>query len=131
MKRTLAGNSLVGILVAFLIVVVGVMFFVTGGFGTIKNKDGEEYSRPDGLGKTTIGRARYAAEDSVCRQQLGQIRGLIQVYEIDSEDAHPDSLANVSGMPAGYDKCPVGKEPYEYDKETGKVSCPHTGHEKY
>ncbi len=131
MRRKLAGNSLVGILVAFVIVVLGVVFFVTGGMGTIQNEDGEEYSRPDGLGKTTIGRARYAAEDSVCRQQLGQIRGLVQLAEDPVEETFPETLATVSGMPAGYDKCPVGKEAYDYDKETGKVSCPHKGHEKY
>jgi hypothetical protein len=58
------------------------------------------------------------------------VRGLIQIYEIDSE-GHAASLADVSGIPAGYAQCPVGKEPYEYDEETGKVKCVHLGHEKY
>lgn len=131
MRRLSSGNSLVGILVAFLIVVVAVVFFVTGGMGTIKNKDGEEYKRADGKGQTTIGRARYAAEDSVCRQQLGQVRGLIQLAMDPVDEVYPESLANVSGMPAGYAQCPIDKVPYEYDKETGKVKCNHPGHEKY
>jgi hypothetical protein len=122
---------LIGVLVAFAVLVAGAAFFATGGFGTIKNEEGEEYSRPDGLGKTTLGRARYAAEDSVCRQRLGQVRGLISLAADPVEETFPESLQQVSGLPQGYDKCPVGDEPYEYDDATGVVSCVHLGHEKY
>ncbi len=129
MKRTLAGNSLVGILVSFMIIVVAVMFFVTGGFGMLGGE--EERERADGLGQTTLGRARYAAEDSVCRTQLSQVRQLVDLSKDQVDEVYPAGLSQVSGLPAGYDKCPIGKEQYTYDPATGEVTCPHTGHEKY
>ena len=130
MRKLAAGNSLVGILVAFLIVVIGVVFLTTGGLGLIKNEKGENYERPDKLGQTTLGRARYAAEDTVCRQQLGQVRGMIQVEMEPADEVYPSSLTDLR-LPKDYDKCPIGKEPYEYDSATGKLKCVHPGHEKY
>ena len=130
-RRTLSGNSLVGILVAFLVVVLAVVFFVTGGMGTIKNEEGEEYKRADGLGNTTLGRARYAAEDAACKTQLGQVRGLVSLASDPVDDTFPGELNDVGGLPNGYDKCPIGSEPYTYDAATGEVKCVHLGHEEY
>jgi hypothetical protein len=120
-----------GVIVAFLIVVVATVFFVTGGMGMLSSGDEDKYERPDGLGKTTIGRARYAAEDSACRTQLSQVRQMVMINTEPTDDTRPESLDQISGMPAGYAQCPIGKEPYEYDPATGKVECVHPGHEKY
>jgi len=43
----------------------------------------------------------------------------------------PKTLAEVRGLGNDMKQCPIGKEPYEYDPATGKVHCPHPGHEKY
>ena len=127
MSRLQKGQSLVGTIVAVLILVGVAVYFFTGGFGD-KNPENE---REDGKGSTIIGKSRYAAEDDVCRQQLSQIRQLVQVAMDPVEDTYPASLSEVGGMPSGYDKCPIDHEDYEYDSTDGTVTCPHAGHENY
>lgn len=129
MYRTRRGSSLIGILISMLIIVLATVFFVMGGMGPM----GIEPMKPraDGLGETMIGQARYTTEDTVCQVQLQQIRGLVQLAMDHVDEVYPDSLGQVSGMPTGYDKCPIGKEPYSYDASSGRVKCPHPGHENY
>lgn len=126
MSRLTNGSSLIGTLVAFFVLVGVAVYYFTGGFG---GKDPENV-RPDGKGQTIIGSSRYAAEDSVCRTQLGQVRQLIMI-DTTVDDTYPATLESVSGMPPDYATCSIDDEPYDYDPMTGTVSCPHAGHENY
>lgn len=121
-----AGNwSLLGIVVALAIVcVLAATYFMKPGGS----------ARPDGKGTTTVGAVLYSAKDTTCKHNLSQIRQIIGI-EVetsgDSEPTYPASLDEVRGVGGEMKKCPVGKEPYGYEPTTGKVSCPHAGHEKY
>lgn len=122
------GSSMIGVAVSILIVVIATMFFVMGGFGLL---GGEKKERPDGQGETLVGRSLLKAQDGKCKTQLEQVRGLISMASDPVDNTHPGSLAEVSGLPTGYDKCPIGKEQYKYDPATGEIECPHLGHEEY
>lgn len=121
-----AGNwSLLGIVVALAIVcVLAATYFMKPGGS----------SRPDGKGTTTVGAALYSAKDTQCKNHLDQIRQIISI-EVetsgDTEPTYPASINDVRGIGSSMKQCPIGKEPYAYDPATGKVSCPHPGHEKY
>jgi type II secretory pathway pseudopilin PulG len=117
-------NTLLGLL--FVILIVGVLYaiYLGGGFGTTAMPE-----RADKVGRTTIGRSAAAAKDVVCRNNLQQIRMAIQVEQTNS--GNPTSLADLPGFTAESLNCPIGHEPYTYDASTGKVTCPHPGHESY
>jgi Tfp pilus assembly protein PilE len=120
------GNTLVGLLVtiALMAVLAVALFKGSGMFGA------EKASRPDGHGTTVLGSAEWAARDTVCRSNLGQVRAALQIAESTNEEKYPETLQETK-LPKEFYKCPVGKEKYLYDPATGKVSCPHPGHEKY
>lgn len=69
------------------------------------------------------------ARDTVCRSNLDQIRSAIQTQTIGG-GSPPSSLSDLA-LPPDITKCPSGGEPYRYDASTGRVSCPHPGHEGY
>ena len=129
MKRLLAGESLMGVMIAMAVVAFAVVFFVSGGFGMMGGEEKE--GRDDGLGKTLIGQARYAAEDRACKTQLEQVRQLVGLATDPVDNTRPTALSEVDGLPTGYDRCPIDKQNYEYDAATGEVTCPHEGHEDY
>jgi hypothetical protein len=87
-------------------------------------------TRMDGHGTTTLGAAEWAAKDTVCRSNLGQVRMALQLAQQTNDDKYPETLQETK-LPKEFYKCPVGKEKYLYDPATGQVSCPHPGHEKY
>ena len=60
MKGKQKGISLIGTLVALVIVLGATAFYFTGGLGLME----EPPERPDGKGETIIGRSMYAAKDS-------------------------------------------------------------------
>jgi len=118
---------MVGVIVAVAIVILlGIVFTVGSGALTGKATS----SRPDGNGKTLVGKALYRAKDEVCRSNLGQIRQSIQVNTDAVENTYPESL-EATKLGDTYYKCPIGGEAYVYDPQTGRVTCPHPGHEKY
>lgn len=88
-------------------------------------------ARADGKGNTVPGLVKLSAEDDVCRSNLGQVRLAIQVAQSSGEDAAPQSLSELPGLPKSFLSCPLSKEPYAYDPSTGTVRCVHPGHEKY
>jgi hypothetical protein len=47
-----------------------------------------------------------------------------------NEDQPPADVRETK-LPAEFYACPIGKEAYLYDAASGKVQCPHPGHEKY
>lgn len=94
---------------------------------------GGEATRKDGKGTTTVGAAMWKSKDTQCKNNMSQIRQLIyvQVSASGDEEPNPASLNEVQGLPSSMRNCPIGKEAYQYDPSTGKVNCPHPGHEKY
>jgi len=121
------GMSMIGTMVAIVIVLGATAFFITGGLGFMEGPE----ERADGKGKTLIGGARYTAEDTVCQTQLGQVRQWILISMGPVNNTYPVSLSSVGSLPRGYDTCPIDDEQYDYVPSTGSVSCPHLGHENY
>lgn len=116
--QTLAASLVVIAILAILAIVV---IQGTGGSG--------KSSRADGRGTTRLGMVKARAEDTVCVQTLQQVRQGIAVYQT-TDDTFPPTLQDTR-LGQRFYECPMGKEPYEYNSETGKVSCKHPGHEKY
>ncbi len=94
------------------------------------------YIWPRYIGGKSSGPAKYTgpvtqARDTVCRSNLSQLRASIQALSAsDPEGRAPQSLVDL-GLPAEMQRCPTGGEPYRYDAATGRVQCPHPGHESY
>lgn len=121
------GNSLIAILVTVAIIILLTIVFTVGS-GALTGKQGS--SRPDGNGKTLVGKSLYRARDEVCRSNLNQVRQSISIIMDPTENTFPDSIEETK-LGDDFYKCPIGKEPYVYDKTTGQVHCVHPGHEKY
>ena len=95
-----------------------------------KSKDAPA-PRKDGKGLTVPGRVALAAKDDVCKSNLEQIRASISIaYSSSGDSAYPASLEETK-LGNDFYKCPIGKEAYTYDPQTGQVHCPHKGHEGY
>lgn len=122
---TLAATLITVVIVLILAVVLfkGTSVFGQPGSAAVK-------ARPDHLGTTVLGRARYDAKDDVCRSNLASLRQAIQIFESSNDDQPPASLADTK-LGSDFYRCPVGHEPYVYDASTGTVHCIHPGHEKY
>lgn len=120
------GKSLIGLLVAVVIVILASLAFITGKVPGMSG--GPE--RADGKGETLIGKSVYAAKDDVCKTNLGQLRQSIEINTDPVEGTKPETIEDTK-LGASYYSCPVGKEAYVYDKATGRVRCPHRGHEEY
>lgn len=119
---------MVGIIVSAAIIVGAAVFFAVGSkSGALGAKSSE---RPDKKGETLVGKSIYAAKDEKCRSDLGQLRAAIQIATDPVDDTHPATLEETR-LGADFYKCPVGGEAYVYDPQTGKVHCPHPGHENY
>lgn len=124
MKR---GFSLIEILA-----VIGILA-VLGTIATVglRSSSGAPSSRKDGKGATVMGQSMLRAKDEVCRSNVNQVRQMLNVASTGGEDGYPAQLSDLRGMPKDFTKCPIGKEEFLYDSQTGVVSCPHLGHEKY
>jgi hypothetical protein len=77
------------------------------------------------------GRAVQKAISEKCKENLRQLRLSIFADKDSNGGTYPATLGDaVKG--GGYaTSCPIGREQYTYDQETGKVNCPHPGHEDY
>jgi hypothetical protein len=113
------------ITIAIMAVLAVVLFKGSGAFGA---KTGP--GRKDGRGTTTMGLAELAAKDDVCRSNLGQVRAALIIAQTNNDDKFPDKIEDTK-LPKEFYKCPLGGEKYVYDPTTGKVYCPHPGHEKF
>jgi hypothetical protein len=121
------GNSLVGMLVtlAIMAILAVALFKGSSAFG------GKAITpRKDGHGTTVMGQAEWAAKDTVCRSNIGQVRQSLIIAQSANDEKFPASLEDLK-LPKEFLKCPVGGEKYIYDPQTGTVTCPHPGHEKY
>lgn len=123
MKKS--GFTMVAVLVVVAIIVVLVVVFYGKG---AQNSSLPE--RADKKGETMIGKSLYAAKDDQCRNGLDQIRSSIAINTDPVEGTKPARLEDTR-LGQQFYKCPVGGEAYVYDPKTGKVHCPHPGHEAY
>lgn len=123
----LRGQTLVAsmIVIVIILILAVVLFQGSGAFSSGKPTS----SRADGHGTTTIGQVRYDAKDDVCRSNLTQVRQAIEIATT-TDDEHPATLQDLK-LPAEFYACPIDHEPYVYDPASGRVYCPHPGHEKY
>lgn len=126
MRKRQFGGSLVGTLVAVALLIGLVLFFLFRGFGMAGNEMSE---RKDHVGETIVGRGLARAKDEKCMEQVRQVRQSLEILN-PTGDEPPQSLSETKLGPS-FLSCPIGHEPYEYDPQTGKVKCPHPGHEKY
>ena len=82
-------------------------------------------------GKPMPEAAMERGKDVECMQNLRSIREAIVMYKTESE-ANPASLADLKmGVRPDFFKCPVGREAYVYDPNTGAARCQHPGHGRY
>ena len=130
------GNTLAATLVVIVILMMLVVVFFFGGFGrqggtTSVPANAQPGARKDGLGITVPGKVRYEAKDDVCRSNLDQVRQFIMLRMNSGEDDKPPATIDDIGAPKSVLNCPIGHEVYVYDPTSGKVHCPHPGHEKY
>ena len=120
------GNTLVGLLVtiALMGLLAVVLFKGSGAFGAKMS------SRKDGKGTTVLGQVQYDAKDTVCRSNISQVRQALMIAQSNNDEKFPASIEDTK-LGNDFYKCPLGHEKYIYDPTTGKVTCPHPGHEKY
>jgi hypothetical protein len=128
MRSERSGQTLAASLVVILIIgiLAVVMLKGSGAFG------GGKSSRADGRGTTVPGLVKAKAEDTVCRNYLGQLRLSIGIAKMDNDDQWPATLQDTR-LGETYYTCPMGKgnNPYQYTPATGEVKCTYPGHEKY
>ena len=82
---------------------------------------------PPGMAHSPLERAH----DTVCQNNLSQVRLAIQSAKTMNEnEVNPKSLDELK-LPSEILVCNEGKEPFDYNAEQGTVHCVHPGHEKY
>lgn len=122
LKRS--GQSLVGVLVVLVIIMLGYWFFMRGG---------NMGSGPVGPhGEQTVYKAAMNKASGVeCMSNLRQIRQALQMYE-QTNEKKPAALTDLksNGVINAMLICPVTKKPYVYNETTG-VHCPDPPHANY
>lgn len=117
--RKANGFSLVELLIVLVIILILAAIILPNYIGG-KRSDGKTVRAP-----VTV------AKDSVCQQNIRQVRQAIQAYTAADPDGKlPQSLSEMRET-APISRCEVGKVPYLYDPQTGQVRCPHPGHENF
>ncbi|MBM3495517.1 MAG: prepilin-type N-terminal cleavage/methylation domain-containing protein [Armatimonadetes bacterium] len=94
------------------------------------------YVWPRYFGGGSNGAQRYTgpvsrARDTVCQSNLGQLRASLQALSASDPEGKPPATLTELAMPREMTSCATGGEPYRYDPATGRVQCPHPGHEGY
>jgi hypothetical protein len=126
-------------LIELIIVLVIIMGGVSLYFGMMRSSvpTGGELSQTGGASSTGDQPASLAlkveqrAQGVQCQQNIRQLRMMIGMEKDQTENGgYPPSLQAIRGAEQ-ITQCPVGGEPYTYDPATGRVSCPHPGHENY
>ncbi len=119
LHRARRAFSLIEILIV--LVVLAILSAIT--FSVVLGKGGSKTARSYG--------PTAKAHESVCTENLRQIRmGITMQHDSDADGKYPQSLSELK-FPHESLICPDDKQPYQYDPETGQVSCVHPGHEKY
>ncbi len=123
--------SLIGLLVAVVIVVLAVAYFYGGKGGPSTVERDSELLDPSTQKKTVVGASIDTAKAHVCLEQLTQIRQGIQAYKATAAtEENPATLRDI-GLSVGQDfyQCPVSGKQYTYNPATAEVKCPT--HERY
>ncbi|MFQ3549158.1 MAG: hypothetical protein SNJ70_05355 [Armatimonadota bacterium] len=120
--------SLIGILVVAVIIIIGAVFVINGGFLSSTDKDSELLDKSSQK-QTVVGKSMDTAKATECRNNLKQIRTAIEMEKTTNETL-PKSLQNLKmGVSADFFKCPVSGKDYIYNPSTGEVKCPtHPNH---
>ena len=119
------GNARTGFSLIELLVVMALMVVLSAGM--YKVYLGKGTGKP-GEAKTPI----TATYDSVCLQNLRSVRQCVEAAHTgDTDTKFPAALTEIKELSSDLRACPVGKEPYTYDPQTGEVHCVHPGHDKY
>ncbi len=84
-------------------------------------------TEPSGQPRRTPENAALAVQ---CRNNLQQIRLSIRMARPTGEEPLPASLQELR-LPGEMLYCPVSKQPYWYDAQTGRVQCPTPTHEGF
>ncbi|MBA3725215.1 MAG: hypothetical protein H0W86_01880 [Armatimonadetes bacterium] len=119
------GFSMIGLLFAVVVVGVMVLIFLGDDFGMGTSLP----ERPDGEGRTSIGKVAARTKDEVCRSNLRQVNMAVQIEQ--NSGNTPSSFSDLPGIGPAMQKCPIGEEAYYFDAAAGKVTCPHPGHENF
>lgn len=121
--RLVRGQTLVASLIVIAIIAILAVVLLKANLGEGKS------SRPDGKGTTIPGAVMMKAQDTVCKDKLNQVRMSLQMSHT-TDDTYPSTIQETR-LGNSFYQCPIGKEPFNYDPQTGKVQCPHPGHENY
>ena len=114
-------------LIGLLVVLVIIMILYKSQFG---GPAGGGNSGAPGEPQTTLGGAVDRADQTVCRNNLAQLRAAIAIYQGNAGSFPPSLDVLQSGQSLAL-SCPVGGEPYQYDPNTGAVRCMHPGHASF
>jgi len=114
-------------LLVVLVIILG-LFWVFAGPSRSPAGPGGGIATPGGA-TSTPGMAIQAAKRVECGSNLQSIRQAIEVYKTTNDGRVPASLDELKLSP-DYLRCPVSKQPYTYDPQTGQVQCTTPGHER-
>ena len=115
------GFSFVGILIVAVLVIGGVLFFGYNFFNKASQPDTmKDYS--GSTKKTVYGQSMDAAKAVSCQNNLQQIRSGINMA-VQGDEHAPATLQELN-FPSEMYSCPMSKQPYAYDPQTGRVQCP-------
>jgi len=123
--------SLLGLLAALVIMALLAIYLLGGPEAFRRGGTGGKGTLP-GLGGVPGGAVAVMGEakEEVCRNNLQQIRYALQMA-LGSEEGSPSSLEELARAHPGLQlRCPAGGETYQYDAGSGRVWCPHPGHER-
>ncbi len=92
----------------------------------MRGKGEKAEPRFEGEAQTTLGKAVQKGESVECRNNLSQLRQMIQMEAM--EGSNPAQLEANWGVSL---RCPVSGYEYRYYAQTGQVWCPTPGHEGF
>ena len=116
---------MIGLLFAVVVVGIMVLIFLGDDFGMGRSLP----DRPDGEGRTSIGKVAARTKDEVCRSNLRQVNLAVQIAR--DNGTLPSDLSDLPEIGPAMQKCPIGEEAYYFDAAAGRVTCPHPGHENF
>lgn len=131
-RRYLGQTSLVGLLVAILIISILMYVFLPKYLKSGSPTRGLNPETPTSSTEVKATIQRQYGGSPECVSNLNQIRMAIQSYESMNSEK-PASLGDLKsiGVTPEISKCGVTRTPYNYDPSSGRVWCTTPGHEKY
>lgn len=134
MKHNNRGSwSLIGLLVTVAIIFVAVALYFGKGGSVMTVKNDSKLVDQQSQKKTVLGKALDTAKATDCQERLRQIRlGIVNYKASNESGGNPTTLKDVGlGVAVNYFQCPISKQPYQYDPQTGTVKCPNPGHASF